>query len=425
VYYGDIDEFPAAIIRPADAADVQHIVMAAREAGFEIAVRSGGHSIAGHSTTNGGVVVDLRSLSTIDVDPTNKTLWVGAGAQALAITKAVEAHGLVVGFGDSGSVGVGGITLGGGVGYLTRKFGLTIDSLIAAEIVTADGQLLEIDSERHPDLFWAIRGGGGNFGIVTRFEFKLHALPHFTGGMLVLPATPDTIEGFTAASLAAPDELSSIANIMPAPPMPFLPSELHGHLVILGMLAYAGPPESAERALAPFRALATPYADMVKPMAYSGMYPPEDPNARPTAVSRTMYLDGVDSSRARVVHDFLDGRDTGMRVAQIRVLGGAAARVGSDATAYTHRSKAMIVNLAAFYDGDRDRGQCTEWVRRFENALHPGDGNVYVNFIADEGADRVRAAYGDETWKRLRAIKAVYDPSNVFHRNQNIPPADG
>ena len=423
VYYGGIDAFPAAIVRPADAADVQRVVTAARAENLEIAVRSGGHSIAGHSSTNGGVVVDLRSLSRIDVDPLTRTLSVGAGAEAIAITRAVEEHGLAIGFGDSGSVGVGGITLGGGVGYLTRKFGLTIDSLLGADVVTADGRWLHVDGEHHPDLFWALRGGGGNFGIVTRFKFQLHPLPQFTGGMLVLPATPETIRRFTELSLAAPDELSSIANIMPAPPMPFLPADVHGRLVILGMLAYAGAAADAERALAPFRGLATPFADMVKPMPYSGMYPPEDPNAHPTAVARTMYLDEVDPSRATTIHEYLTTSDAAVRVAQIRVLGGAAARVSADATAYAHRSRAMIVNVAAFYDGEEDRARRSAWVREFEAALRPGAGDVYVNFLADEGPARVRAAYGDATWDRLRRIKAVYDPENVFHRNQNIPPA--
>jgi hypothetical protein len=243
--------------------------------------------------------------------------------------------------------------------------------------------------------------------------------------VLVLPATPETIEGFTAASLSAPDEVSSIANIMPAPPMPFLPPDVHGRLVILGMLAYAGAPEDADRALAPFRDLATPFADIVKPMPYSGMYPPEDPNARPTAIARTMYLDAVDPSRATTIHKFLTTSDAAVRVAQIRVLGGAASRVSDDATAYAHRSRAMIVNVAAFYDGDEDRARRAAWVREFEAALRPGDGDVYVNFLGDEGADRVRAAYGDATWERLRRIKAVYDPTNIFHRNQNIPPAVG
>ena len=423
VYYGGIDAFPAAIIRPANAADVQRIVTSARADNLEIAVRSGGHSLAGHSSTNGGVVIDLRSLAAIDVDPDSQTLWAGAGAEAIAVTKAVETHGLAIGFGDSGSVGVGGITLGGGVGYLTRKFGLTIDSLLAAEIVTADGRLLQVDSEHHPDLFWAIRGGGGNFGIVTRFKFQLYPMPQFTGGMLVLPATPETIEGFTAASLAAPDELSSIANIMPAPPMPFLPTEVHGRLVILGMLAYAGPPDDAERALAPFRRLATPLADMVKPAAYSSMYPPEDPNAHPTAVVRSMYLDAMDASRAATIHEYLTASDAPVRVAQIRVLGGAVSRISADATAFAHRSKAMIVNVAAFYNGDDDRVRRSAWVREFEAALRPGNSDVYVNFLGDEGPERVREAYGGATWDRLRHIKAIYDSANVFHRNQNIPPA--
>jgi FAD/FMN-containing dehydrogenase len=205
--------------------------------------------------------------------------------------------------------------------------------------------------------------------------------------------------------------------------MPFLPADVHGRLVILGMLAYAGATDDAERVLAPFRRLATPLADMVKPMPYSGMYPPEDPNVRPTAVARTMYLDDIDSSRAETIHEYLTTSDAPMRVAQIRVLGGAASRVNADATAYAHRSRAMIVNVAAFYDGGEQRERRSAWGRDFEAALRPGAGDVYVNFLADEGPERVRAAYGSATWDRLRRIKATYDPANVFHRNQNIPPA--
>ena len=422
VFYGGIDKRPAAIVRVANVSDVQRVIEVARACGYELAVRSGGHSIVGHSTTDGGIVIDLRSMSKIEIDEAERTAWVETGANALEFTEATTRHGLVVGFGDSGSVGVGGITLGGGIGFLVRKLGLTIDSLLGAEVVTADSRHLRVDAERHPDLFWAIRGGGGNFGVVTRLHFRLHELRQFTGGILVLPATPETIAGFVDASLSAPEALSTIGNVMPAPPMPFLPPELHGRLAILGMLAYAGDDESAGRALAPFRSLATPLADMVAPMAYARMYPPEDPNYRPTAVSRTMFLDGFDQRRAEMVVEWLSRSDAAMRVAQLRVLGGAAARVASDATAYAHRSKAMLVNVAAFYQGDADREVRRTWVSGFARALQPNDDAAYVGFLTDDGQARIRGAYPGATWDRLRRIKSEYDAENVFRLPQNIPP---
>jgi len=424
VFYGGIDKRPGAIVRVANVADVQRVIAAARDGGYELAVRSGGHSIAGHSTTDGGIVLDLRSMAKIEIDADARIARVETGATALQVTQAAAQHGFVVGFGDSGSVGVGGITLGGGIGFLVRKLGLTIDSLLAAEIVTADGRHLHVDAEHHNDLFWAIRGGGGNFGVVTRLELRLHELRQFTGGILVLPATPETIAGFAAASLAAPEELSTIGNIMPAPPLPFLPSELHGRLVIFAMMAYAGDDDSAQRALAPFRSLATPLADLVKAMPYTEMYPPEDPSYRPTAIGRTMFVDGVDEALAETIHEYLSTSDAAMRVAQIRVLGGAVSRVPDDATAYAHRSKSVLVNVAAFYTTPEDRPVRARWVREFARAVQPNDDGAYVGFLgADDGADRVRSAYPDATWERLRKVKATHDPANLFRLNQNITPA--
>jgi FAD/FMN-containing dehydrogenase len=423
VFYGGIDKRPAAIVRVADVADIQRVIAAARDGGYELAVRSGGHSVVGHSTTDGGVVIDLRDMRTVDVDPNSRTAWVETGATASQVTEALARHGLVVGFGDSGSVGVGGITLGGGIGFLVRKLGMTIDSLLAAEVVTADGRHLRADAAQHPDLFWAIRGGGGNFGVVTRLQFKLHELPQFTGGILILPATPETIAGFVALATTAPDELSAIANVMPAPPMPFLPPEVHGRLVIFAMMAFAGDDASAERALAPFRSLAAPIADMVKPGPYLSMYPPEDPNYRPTAVSRTLFVDSIDQPTSATILEHLSKSDAAMRVAQIRVLGGALARVPADATAYAHRSKPILVNVAAFYQGDADREVRRSWATEFARTLQPNDNAAYVGFLSDDGEARIRAAYAGATWDRLRRIKATYDPSNLFRLNQNIPPA--
>jgi len=423
VFYGGIDKRPSAIARVTNAEDIRRVIETARNEGYELAVRSGGHSIAGHSTTDGGLVIDLRELSKVEVDPGARTAWVGTGATASQVTEALSHHGLVIGFGDSGSVGVGGITLGGGIGFLVRKFGLTIDSVLGADVVTADGRVLRADAEHEPDLFWAIRGGGGNFGVVTRLQFRLNPLPHFTGGILILPATPQTIAGFAAAAMAAPDELSTIGNVMPAPPLPFLAAEHHGHLVIFAMIAFAGDDEAAEKAIAPFRALATPLADMVKPGPYVAMYPPEDPSYKPTAVARTMFVDGIDLKEARTIHEYLSASDAAMRVAQIRALGGAMARVPSDATAFAHRAKPMLVNVAAFYQGEEDRAKRLAWVKEFKDALRPPDDSAYVGFLTDDGEARIHGAYPGATWDRLVRVKAAYDPTNLFRLNQNVSPA--
>ena len=423
VMAGGIDKRPAAIVRPATASEVAQVVRIARESGVELAVRSGGHSGAGHGTTNGGIVLDLRNMKALQIDAANRTAWAETGLTAGEFTTAAAEHGLAVGFGDTGSVGIGGISLGGGIGYLVRKHGLTIDSVLAAEVVTAAGELVHANAERHPDLFWAIRGGGGNFGVVTRLQFRLQELREFTGGMLVLPATAETIAGFMAAAAAAPEELSTIANVMTAPPMPFLPAEVHGQLIVLAMLGYAGDPQSAQAAIAPFRALGKPLADMVRPMRYPEMYPPDDPNYRPTAVSRTMFVDRIDHAAAETILGFLTESDAALRVAQLRTLGGAAARVPADATAYAHRDNKVMVNVAAFYNGPEDKPRKEAWVRDFAAALNQGTGAAYVNFLGDEGADRVRAAYPGPTWERLTRIKAKYDPNNLFRLNQNIPPA--
>ena len=329
----------------------------AKEAGAEIAVRSGGHSGAGYSTTDGGIVIDLRELRDIDLDVGGRRVWAGTGLTAGDVGEAVTPHGLVVGFGDTSSVGIGGITTGGGVGYLVRRDGLTIDNLVGAEIVTADGQVLTVDADDHPDLFWAIRGGGGNFGVVTKFHYRLNELPSFYGGMIVLPATPETVAGFVAAAEAAPEELSTIANVMTAPPMPFLPEDKVGSLVILGMIGFAGDAEAGERAVAPFRALAEPMADFVAAAPYSVLFPEMEGGEEyhPTAAALNLHLDHVDRDVAATIVDFLEKSDATLRVAQLRVLGGAMARVPSDATAYAHRSSKIMVNLAAFYEGPAER----------------------------------------------------------------------
>ena len=423
VFYGGIDRRPALIVRPKDATDVSRVVSLARESGLELAVRSGGHSAAGQSTTEGGIVLDLSEMKALEIDVGGRTAWAQTGLTTGEYTAAAGAHGLATGFGDTGSVGIGGITLVGGVGYLVRKHGLTIDDLLAADVVTADGRLLRADAETHPDLFWAIRGGGGNFGVATRFHYRLHEVDSIVGGMLILPATPEVIASFVAEAEAAPEELSAIANVMPAPPMPFVPPEAHGQLIIMAMLVYAGEEvDEGERAIAPFRALAAPIADMVKPMRYPEIYPPEEEDYHPTAVARTMFLDAIDLPVAETIVEHLQASSAQMAVAQIRVLGGAMARVPADATAFAHRKSRIMVNVAAIYERPDEAEVHEPWVAAFAAALRQGEGGAYVGFLGEEGEERIHEAYPGSTWERLEEIKGRYDPTNLFRLNQNIRP---
>jgi FAD binding domain/Berberine and berberine like len=423
IFYGGFDRHPQLIVQAADAADVARVVALARGTGLELAVRSGAHSPAGHSVIDGGIVLDLSAMRRLDLDAETRTAWAQPGLTAGEYTTAAAAHGLATGFGDTGSVGIGGITLAGGVGFLVRKHGLTIDNLLAAEVLTADGELLDVDADNHPDLFWALRGGGGNFGVATRFQFRLHPLDQIVGGMLLLPASAEVVAGFIALAEAAPEELSTIANVMVAPPLQFLPAELHGQLIIMAMMAYAGEVQAGQAALAPFQALATPLADMVKPMPYPEIYPPEDPSYHPAAVAHTMFLDQIDHQVAQTIIGYLQASDASVRVAQLRVLGGAMARVPAGATAFAHRRSAIMATVASFYDGAADKPVRQAWVDEFAGVLQQSDDGAYVGFLTDADPGRVRQAYPGPTWDRLVQVKARYDPMNLFHHNHNIPTA--
>jgi FAD/FMN-containing dehydrogenase len=422
VFYAGIEKRPAAIARVANADDVPRVIELARETGSELAVRAGGHSIAGHSVSEGGVVLDLRDLKGLEIDAEGRTAAAEAGLTAAEYTQAVGEQGLATGFGDTGSVGISGITLGGGVGFLVRKYGLTIDNLRSADIVTADGRVLTVDEQNHPDLFWAIRGGGGNFGVVTRFRYRLHPVERIVGGMLFLPATPEVVEGFMVEAEAAPDELSTIANVMTAPPMPFIPEEFHGSTIVMAFLVYAGDVEVGERAMAPFRALAAPLADMVGAKTYPEMYPPEPEPYKVLAASHTGFVDELESKDYLEAIERLQDPVGSARVVQLRVLGGAAARVPNDATAYAHRSRKIMVNIATLYEDSDDRGAAEGWVRDMTDRIHGDDETGYVNFLGDE-PNRVSHAYPGSTWDRLREVKRRYDPTNLFRLNQNIPPS--
>ena len=424
IFSRHIDRRPAVIVRVADAADVATAIDFARRHGLEIAVRAGGHSGAGFGTIDDGLVIDVRGLDAIDIDHEAHTAWAGAGVTAGEYTQEVGAHGLATGFGDTGSVGIAGITLGGGLGFLSRKFGLTIDNLLAVELVTADGQVLHVDADQHPDLFWAVRGGGGNVGVVTRFQYRLHGVPEVVGGLFMLPATVDTIARFMELALAAPDELGAIVNVMPAPPMPFVPAEHHGKLVIMALMAYAGGPADADPVLAPFRAIATPLADLLAPMPYSRMFQPEDDSYHPVATSWTAYAERFDRDDAQLVVDTLTSRmgdpEVQMAVVQLRPLGGAIAGVSSDATAYAHRERAIMLNTAAIVSGVEALDAQKPWLRELAESLADGTPGAYVGFVVDPGQDRIHDIYPGETYDRLAEVKRAWDPDGVFHHNHVV-----
>jgi len=423
VYLGGMNQRPAAIVRPANADDVSRVVTVARDNDVPLAVKGGGHSM--FCLCDGGIVLDMASMNDLQIDVESRTAWAEGGLTAGGYTSAAHEYGLATGFGDSGTVGLGGITTGGGIGYLVRKHGLTVDDLLAAEIVTADGQLHQVDVDHEPDLFWAIRGGGGNFGVVTRMRFRMHEISTVFGGWLVLPATAEVIAGFTKHAQQASEDLTTIVNIMPSPPMPFVPAEWHGKPIVMAMLLFAGDAEAGEQAVAPFRALDTPIADLIGPMPYPRIYPPPQEDYHPVSVGRNLFVDGIDIDVAAMILERIAASTAVMPAVQVRVLGGALTRHAADSTAFAHRHRNIMINLAAIYQNPDDVDVHTRWVNEFTLALQDGVTGAYVNFLADDSAARIQEAYPGDTWTRLRAIKRTYDPTNLFRGNANIPPAEG
>lgn len=420
--HGNFDYRPAAVIKAGSASDIAAVINFAGATGLQLAVRGGAHS--GHGANDGGLSLDLRALNGIDIDTEARTVWAGGGLTAGEVTRAVEQHGMMVGFGDTASVGIGGLTTGGGIGYMARKHGLTIDSLLAVEIVTAGGDILIADERTHADLFWAVRGGGGNFGVVTRFKYRLHPLPQFTGGPLVLPARADVVAKFVALAEAAPEELTAITYVMTAPPVPFLPEDLHGQVVYMCMMAYAGAPEDAEAALKPFREITTPIADLVGPAPYSSLYPPDSPELQALKFSvRQRFVDSVGLAEATMLVDKVNASHAPFRLGEIRVLGGAFARVPETATAFAHRNSRILVNFVAATPFAEEVAANDAWAQSGIDAMAQGEDRAYVNFLMSDFKARIRAAYPGATWARLRSIKTQYDPENLFRGNANIQPA--
>jgi FAD/FMN-containing dehydrogenase len=423
VFFSGFDRRPAAIVRVGDASDVSRVVNLARETGAELAVRSGGHSRAGFGTSEGGIVLDLSEMNGVEIDAEGRTAWAQTGVKAGDYTKATGEHGLATGLGDTATVGVGGITLSGGLGYLVRRNGLTIDDVLGAEVVTADGEIVEVDEETHADLFWALRGGGGNFGVVTRLRFRLHEIDRVVGGMLVLPASADVITGLVDAADAAPEGLSMIADVRKAPPAPFIPAEWHGTPVVMATMVFAGDAEAGARALAPIRALAPPLADMVRPIRYPQIYEGSQ-HPRPGFDGGTnLLVNRFVSGAPEAILEHLETSTAHVAYVQLRVLGGAMARVPDDATAFGHRGAKMMLNVAATYKSPDEGLEHAAWVDSLATALSDGTSAAYVGFLRDDGDKSVRRAYPPATLERLAEVKRRYDPDNLFRRNLNVHPA--
>jgi FAD binding domain/Berberine and berberine like len=407
---------PTAVVRPKHAADVAAVIDMANRTGTALFVRSGGHS---WYSTGDGVLLDLGSLTDLELDLSSGTALAETGLTANDVTQMLASHGLAVGFGDTGSVGIGGITLGGGIGFLSRLHGMTIDHVLAAEIVTANGQFRTIDAEHEPDLFWAILGGGGNFGVVTRFQYGVVRVPEIYGGLLVLPATVRTISELAAACVEADERLTVIANIMLAPPMPFLPPHIAGTLVVLARVCCAGP--AGADAVRSLRELTTPIADLLQPMPYGALFAEEAPDRGQRPAIKTMFIDHLDAGVAANMLDHLRRASSWLRLVQFRVLGGAISRVPADATAYAHRNSKILVNMV--HGAEADAAAANRWTREVARDLYQGDGGAYVNFLGPDDTHQVESAYPGQTLKKLRRIKAAYDPTNLFRNNVNIIPA--
>ncbi|HEX5148983.1 MAG TPA: FAD-binding oxidoreductase, partial [Candidatus Limnocylindrales bacterium] len=388
------DRRPALIVRAADAGDVARTVDLARESGLQLSVRGGAHSLAGFGTNDGGIVLDLGAMKGLHIDPVGRTAWAQPGLTAGEYTMAAAAHGLATPFGDTASVGIGGLTLGGGIGWLVRRYGMTIDSLLAVEVVTADGRQITANPDSHPDLFWAVRGGGGNFGVVTRFQFRLHPVGEILGGALFLPAMPEVLRNLVPIAQAAPEELTTISFLMRIPPMPFVPAEQVGKLSVVLMFVWCGDPDAGQAALEPFRQVATPLAEAVMPMPYPGIYQLlAEAEKRAHAVHRSRFLDTVDDDAVEAILGAMAAPSSPATMIQIRVLGGAMSRVPADATAFAHRDAAVMLLIITGYEDPSTAPMHVAWTVGLWEMLAAHDTGVYSNFLESEGVARIRAAY--------------------------------
>jgi FAD/FMN-containing dehydrogenase len=425
------DKHPALIVRAAGPADVAAALRFARSEKLEVAVRGGGHSIPGFSGVDGGVVIDLSTMRGILVDPVGRRAIVQGGATWRDVDVETQAHGLATTGGLVSTTGVAGFTLGGGIGWLMRRYGLASDNVIAADVVTADGEMVRASADENADLFWALRGGGGNFGVVTSFEFSLHPVgPTLAGGAIFYPGddAEAVLRGWREYLKSAPDELTTLVNLTTAPPAPFIPEAWHGKRVAAVVGLHSGSVDDGVEALEPLRSLAEPVADLFGPIPYVAMqslvdalHPPGDGNYFKALHVTDMPDAAIDALVAG--HQAVSSPRNEIHVHDMR---GAVARGPVGGSAFPHRDAPYVLNVIAKWPTAGGPGtEHVAWARDLVTSMEPfGDGSAYVNFLGDsEDGQRLRTAYGPDTYDRLVAAKDRWDPDNVFHLNQNIRPS--
>ena len=429
IWNGAIDRRPAGIARCAGVADVVAAVRYARERDLPVAVRSGGHGVGGHALCDGGLVIDLSPMKGIRVDPAARTARAEAGVLWGELDRETQLFGLATVGGIVTHTGIAGLTLGGGIGWLMRKYGATVDNLLSVDLVTADGELITASEDHNPDLFWGVRGAGGNFGIVTSLEYRLHAVgPIVLAGPIFHPLrdAQEVLGFYREFAASAPDELTTIFELGVAQPLPFLPEDVHGKPIVMVGACYAGPPEDGARVVRPLKEFGNPIADLLEPKPYLALQSMFDPFV-PHGWHRywkSVELPPLTDSAIDTLIDHTSRITSPRSYTIVFQLGGALARVAEDATAYPQRDAAFNVNVNAVWaEDDPDAHGHIAWARDFFDAMRPhARDRVYVNFLGDEGPDRVRQAYGTEKYDRLVELKRKYDPTNFFRLNQNVPP---
>jgi FAD/FMN-containing dehydrogenase len=428
IWNGAIRRRPALIARCTGTADVLAALRFARDQRLEISVRGGGHAVAGHALCEGGVLIDLSQIASVRVDPESRKARAGGGALWSHVDRETQAFGLAVTGGIVTHTGIGGLTLGGGIGHLMRKLGLTIDNLLSCDVVTADGRLVVASADAHEDLFWGLRGGGGNFGIVTSFEYDVHPIgPTVLAGMLLYPLdqAADVLAYFRDYVAKAPDEVGILGNLRLAPPLPVVPPALHGKPVVAIVVCYAGAVEDGEKEFEELRRFATPALDTISPkpyLAHQAMFDAAFPHGR-GYYWKSCSLPPLTDEMIDVLIRQAEKITSRFSAMPLFTLGGAVAAVEEDATAFPNRKAQHNVNIVGAWDmNDPDPERHIAWVRQTWEAMQPFSTGGYVNFMSDEPADRLRAVYGPEKYDRLIALKRRYDPENVFRHNQNITP---
>ena len=431
LWNGAVDRYPRLIARCCGTADAAAAVRFARDHDLEIAVRGGGHNVAGTAECDDGIVIDLSAMRAVLIDPADRSAWVQGGALWGDVDHETQAHGLATTGGIVSHTGVAGVTLGGGIGYLMRRYGLAVDNLLAAEVVTVEGNIVRASAEEHPDLFWAVRGGGGNFGVVTSFRFALHPVgPTVVAGPVFWAAddTTDVLRFYRDFVAEAPDELGTVVRLGTVPPLPAIPEELHWRPALAVATCYAGAVEAGERAVRALRRHGTPLVDLIAPTPYL-----EQQCAIDLTVQHgwhyywksTNLADLSDDTIAVVADHAYAARSPRSCVVMFH-LGGAVARVPHNAAAYAGRDVAHNIVIEGVWLPDESGEYAaaeTAWAQGFLQALEPHRaGSVYVNFLDSDETDRIREAYGDHHYRRLAEVKAKYDPDNAFHHNKNIRP---